>query len=205
MGTDEKVAKRMEHCETDDLKVRIEKLRAKGKTYREIAKQERVSIAQISRILKQPTVGEAGVKPQTSSVDSDGEEAAAVFELLEKGKSLPKIVIDRKMSPHEARQLHEEWVGLKEIDVNQPIVLKQIKQLQKLLAHEIVLSLPLRQLFKQAGDIGGFRLKNCSYVNSKGFCTNWYWNSEDGSKYHKQADALRCAFCFDFKDNRVAS
>lgn len=54
MGTDEKFAKQTEQRETGDLKVRVKKLRAKRKTYRDIARQERIFIAQISRILKQP-------------------------------------------------------------------------------------------------------------------------------------------------------
>jgi len=204
-GTDEKVVKQTEQRETGDLKVRVKKLRAEGKTYRDIARQERISIAQISRILKQPTESEAGVKPQTSSVDLDREEASTVFEQFERGKSLPRIVIDHKISPDKLRQRYDEYVDLMKIDLNQPIVPEKIKELEKLLKGEICLSCRLTQLFaqlfQQAKDIGEFKLRNCSYVNARGFCTNWHWENEGGSKYNRLADALRCAFCFNF--NRI--
>lgn len=201
MVTDEKASKQAEQPETGDLKARIEKLRAEGKTYRQIAEMEHVSIAQISRILKKPAVIEPSIKPESPSSEMDGEEVSRIFEQFEKGKSLTRIVIEFKINPDRVRQLYEKWIELKKIDVNQPIVLEKIKELQELLAEEIVISVPFRQLFRQAEEIGEFKMKKCSYADTNGFCRNWYWNNEDGSKYHERADALRCAFCFDF--NRI--
>jgi transposase len=201
MRTDEMAPEQTEQHETNDLKARIQKHRAEGKTYRDIAKLERVSIASISRALKRPSEGETGLEPQTPTVAPDEEEAATVFEMLENGTSLPKIVIELKMSPDKVRQLYDKWVELKKIDVNQPIVFEKIRELQELVGQGIVMSIPSRQLAREAKDIGGFRLKNCSHPNGEGFCTNWYWNREDGSQYHKRADPLCCAFCYAF--NRV--
>lgn len=203
MVTDEKASKQAEQPETGDLKARIEKLRAEGKTYRQIAEMERVSIAQISRILKKPAVMEPSIKPESPTPETDGEQASRLFDKFEKGVSLPQVVIGLKMPPDIVRQFYDQWVELKEIDVNQPIVLKKIKELEEWLMEEFVSNFLLRQLLGHAKDIGGFRLRNCSYVDSEGFCRNWYWKKEDGSEYHKQADALRCAFCFDFNKKDI--
>lgn len=106
------VLKQGEERKTDDLKRRIKKLRADGKTYRDIAKQERISIAQISRILKEhgediPRESEA------RKIDGDAEEAARVFEMLEKGIPVTKIVINQKIAPDKANQLFQKWRELK--------------------------------------------------------------------------------------------
>jgi hypothetical protein len=205
MRRDETAPEQTEQHEASDLKARIQKHRAEGKTYREIAEMERVSIAQISRILKKPAVTESSVKPESTGPETDGEDASRMFEQFEKGISLPKVVIQLRTSPDKVRQLYDKWIGLKKIDVNQPILLEKIKELEQLLAEEIVLSVPLRMLLEQAREIGRLKLRKCSYVSAEGFCTNWYWNREDGSEYHKQADALRCAFCFHFNRKQSVS
>lgn len=61
----------------------------------------------------------------------DSEEAgprfeASVFELLEKGTSLPQIVASRGR-PDLVLELFKKWRRLKEVDVNQPAVLKELK------------------------------------------------------------------------------
>jgi hypothetical protein len=198
LGTDEKLAKHTEQGKTADLRTRIENLRAEGKTYRQIAEMERVSIAQISRLLKKPAVTESSVKPESTGPETDGEDASRIFEEFEKGVSLPKVVIQLRTSPDKVRQLYDKWIGLKKIDVNQPTVLEKIKELDELLAEEIASSVPLRMLFGQARGMGGLKLRKCGYVNAEGFCTNWVWKRKDGSEVHKQAEALRCAFCYDF-------
>lgn len=113
LETDEMIAKQTRQPEKCDLKARVKKLRAEGRTYREIAKQERISIAQISRILNEPIEGEAGPKPQTSSVNLDGEEASRVFQMIERGTPLTKIVIETKMHPDKVKQLFQKSVELK--------------------------------------------------------------------------------------------
>lgn len=129
-------AKQMEQQGTEDLKARIKKLLAEKKTYREIAQLEHISIAQISRIQKQLKEEEAGLKSQISK-DYLDEEASNVFELLEEGLPLPEVVIALKMNPDKVKQLYDKWTELKEIDINQPTVLKQIKELDDSLTRAI--------------------------------------------------------------------
>lgn len=61
-----------------------------------------------------------------------GELAALVFDLLEKGKPLPQVVITLKITPDVAKELHDKWLGLKEVDVNQPGVLRGLRALKGL-------------------------------------------------------------------------
>jgi len=197
-GTDLEQSKQRE---TNNLKARVEKLRADGKTYRDIAKQERISIAQISRILNQPEKGEADLKPQTSETDF-GEQASRVFELLEKGNPLPKIVIRLKMSPNKVEELNEMWMRLKETDVNQPIVMEKIRELDEVLVSHVdndkLRHQELEALKNQAKESGEYKMKHCGYVNGYGFCTCWSWKKTDGESYYKKPDSLRCAFCHRF-------
>ncbi len=199
MGTNETGTKQRKQQETDDLKSRIRKLRNEGYTYRKIAQLEHVSIAQISRILNEPSGDETETKPQTTEGDL-GEEASEVFELLEKGNPLSKIVINLKMSPHRVEELNEMWIRLKKKDVNQPIVLERIQELDEVLVwHMDIKHKELEALQTQTEETGEYRMKYCSNINERGFCTRWTWKDTDGISYYRKPNGLRCAFCHNFE------
>ena len=130
------------------------------------------------------------------------EEAAQVFELLEAGETLPKIVIKLKMNPKRIEELYQAWIELKEIDVNQPTVLKQVREIRgKLSDHLISLDhTSLGRLLHHARDIGMSKKDSCKNVDEYGCCTLWFWSRTDGSKYYKKADPLRCTFCDGFEE-----
>jgi len=56
-----------------------------------------------------------------------------VFRLLEEGKTLPKIVVETGLDPDEVKKYYEKWRELKEIDINQPILLKELEELKRAL------------------------------------------------------------------------
>ncbi len=54
-----------------------------------------------------------------------------VFKRLEEGKTLPKIVVETGLDPDKVKEIYNKWLELRKIDVNQPIVLKDIEELRK--------------------------------------------------------------------------
>ncbi|RLE46998.1 MAG: hypothetical protein DRJ31_09425 [Candidatus Methanomethylicota archaeon] len=58
-----------------------------------------------------------------------------VFKRLEEGKSLPKIVIETGLDPDKVKEIYNKWLELRKIDVNQPVVLKEIEELKEKLSN----------------------------------------------------------------------
>jgi transcriptional regulator with XRE-family HTH domain len=174
--------KELNERERDGLEERVVRLWSEGLTYREIAKQERISISQISRILNKSST------PKAASEESvpEGEEAAEAFELFEKGVSLPKVVIDLKANPDMVKALYEKWLDLKGVNVMEWIF-RQVA---------------MEDLLEQAKSLGGFRVENCAKVNAVGYCTNWKYEGNDGESYYKKANPLRCAYCDRFQRDK---
>jgi transposase len=118
MRTGETAPEQMEQHETSNLRARVQKHRAEGKSYRDIAKLEKISIGQISRILNQPAEGEPTLQTGRSTVDVNGDVASRVFEMLEKGTPPTDVVIKLKLHPDKANQLFQKWRELRLEELN---------------------------------------------------------------------------------------
>lgn len=123
-----------------------------------------------NRIRERLATVEEALKSKRTSVLRENELKARIFEELESGKSLAKIVIDLKADPKVVKEAFEDWRALKEVDVNQPVVLRGLKELE--------------ELVKATFDVG--RCKNCGqrYLRPKFLdawicpcCSQtWWWN-----------------------------
>ena len=142
--------------------------------------------------------------PKAFTDQSIGEEASRVFELLEAGETLPRIVIQLEMEPHRVEDLYHHWLEIRRIDVNQPPVLKQVKEVNDYVC-EIHVDLinhknsnthrSMESLLEHAANIGTYKVQNCRHVNEDGYCTWWQWTDQYGRGVWKKADPVRCAFC----------
>jgi transposase len=180
MGTDEKDR---EQKKRDDLKSRIRRLRAEGKAYREIAKSELVSIAQISRILNEPKRKEEEVPS-----NQPGEIAAKVFSLLEDGRTLPEVVIQLRFEPKIVEDLYNKWIRLRGTDVNYHNLDRLDEKLQKhILNHR-----KIENLLLMSKGVGEYRRRECSNVDEDSVCMFSTYLDEETA-------VLRCAFCLDFE------
>jgi len=96
----------------------------------------------------------------------------SIFERLERGESLTKIVVDLKADPDVVREAYEKWRSLKEIDVNQPKVLRELNSIKAELAI-------LRNFMEWVERSVDRRLREdrngCKYISAEGYCTMWYW------------------------------
>jgi hypothetical protein len=96
----------------------------------EICKEAKIPVPQ-ERVQSMATVQKSRENKRTLSDPTiDGGLAADVFAKFEKKVPLARIVIDLKLRPDVVRQLYKKWVGLKRIDMNEPIVMRQIEELQ---------------------------------------------------------------------------
>lgn len=186
METDETCLKQTNQSNLD---TEIRKLRAEGKTYRQIAEILHVSIAKISRTLNKP-----GQKEETAPTQQ-GEMASKVFQLLEKGRTLSKIVIELKLEPEVVKDLYDKWVGLSQNDAKLP----NLKGLNQALQDHIMNHHGLNRLLEKARNAGVFKKNNCEYYNdSTAECSV--------SPYFRIATeddcTLICAFCSHFMMRR---
>jgi hypothetical protein len=135
------------------------------------------------------------------------DDAAKVFELLEKGETLSRIVIALRLSPDAVKEIHGKWVKLKKVDANEPIVMEKITHIDAELAGHLVSHVELDKLLAQAKQIGGSRAKECLHAeygdDLRRVCKYWTWIRNDGSRYHKEVDPLRCVFCLSFRKPAV--
>jgi DNA-binding MarR family transcriptional regulator len=167
----------MEKMETrEEKEEKVKQLYTQGLGYREIAEKVGLSISTIHRILKPKALEETIEKHENE------EDVARIFTLLEKGISLTEIVISLKKDPAKVKQIYQEWVELKGIDLNE---FKAWKSL-------------LDNLLKEALSIGLYRKKNCIHINEEGYCRAWIYTKENGKKEYGKAKELRCAFCHGF-------
>ncbi len=98
----------------------IIELRRRGYTYRQIAKMLRVSFRDISRALGN---------------DQRDDDVFLVFRELEKGRSLPEIVIRHKIPPERVENIARQYAALKNIDVSRLADLeKRVKRLEDLVS-----------------------------------------------------------------------
>lgn len=176
MGTDETDLEQEKQVEQ---KSRIRKLRAEGKTYREIAGIEHVSISTISRTLNDPN------QQPNEMVSQEGDIAAKVFQLLERGHTLPQVVIKLRLRPEAVEDLHNKWVKLKQIDFNQP----NLEKLDEKLKSHISAQYELDNFLEQAMEMGTNRKENCSHKNSDESCI-FSSNTDE-----EEISSLRCVFC----------
>lgn len=96
----------------------------------EICKAANIPVPQ-ERVQSMATVQKSRENKRTISTPTiDGGLAADVFAKFERKVPLARIVIDLKLGPDVVRQLYKKWVGLKRIDMNEPIIMLQIEELQ---------------------------------------------------------------------------
>jgi transposase len=173
----------LEQTEQLSKENRIRKERDEGKTYREIAKKEHVSISQICRVLNGPKQKEEWApSPQ-------GDKASKVFSLLEKGRTLPQIVIELKLEPEIVKKFYDMWVELKQIDVNEP----NLKKLDQKLESHISNHNGLDRLLEVTLNEGFSRRNSYSYFNSiEGVCP-FLIDKNEGMEGANPV--LNCVFC----------
>lgn len=131
----------------------------------------------------------------------NGQIAARTFELFEEGVPLPQVVIELKIRPEMAGELHEKWIELKAIDINQPAVLRDLGKLEEKMEglEKVVFSAVL----------AGYQFRaDCRYRTEDGYCKNpalvlrnpppqvlaSLWQKE-GDIYRPKAEPSFCAFC----------
>jgi AraC-like DNA-binding protein len=107
------------------------------------------------------------------TLETRGNELTAqIFERLEKGQSLTKIVVELKADPDAVMQAYEKWRNLKEIDVNQPKVLRELKSFEE----RLDVLWDFMEWVERSVDR---RLRDdhncCRYMNAEGYCTLWHW------------------------------
>ncbi len=123
------------------------------------------------------------------------ETVSKVFQLLEKEKTLPQIVIQLKLDPDVVWNLYNKWVELKQIDSNQP----NLQRLDQKLTSHMLSHYEIDALLQQAKRIGSFRKDNCNQINPDGSCKLWKHRDEDDSRLSNELSELRCALCKDFR------
>ena len=77
--------------------------------------------------------GEATTSADSGSVkpiDSDGQVASKVFELLNAREALTEVVVKLAVEPQRVAALHEEWLRMKERDVSGPSVPRDIEEMR---------------------------------------------------------------------------
>jgi hypothetical protein len=115
---------------------------------------------------------ERALKARGTLETRGNELTAKIFERLEKGQSLTKIVVELKADPDAVMQAYEKWRSLKEIDVNQPKVLRELKSFEERLD-------VLWDFMEQVELSVNRRLREdhnrCRYMNAEGYCTLWHW------------------------------
>jgi hypothetical protein len=74
---------------------------------------------------------ESRVKQKPSEVDK-GALSSKVFTLLEKGKTILQVAIALKIGRDQAKEFYDDWLALKNIDVNRAAVLKGLNTLENL-------------------------------------------------------------------------
>ncbi len=143
---------------------------------------------------------------------TSGKEAAVVFALLEKGKELPKIVIELKIDPENVKNYYDRWLELKKADVNQkfvPVIIDRLKTEVDSVKDDLN-SLD-DKLVPFVSSVGSYKLRNCSH-NIDGYCMNWVWNEppefitsdykEKHGKHYMHAEQFCCGLCTAFEGRK---
>lgn len=119
---------------------------------------------------------------------------------LEKGYTLAEIVITLKFEPKEVERIYNGWIRLSQKDANFP----NLERLnQNLMSHLLKDHSELADLLLDAKNIGEFRRSHCEQVDRSGLCLFWTYEKRDGSEFHIEASALRCAFCINFHQKTI--
>jgi len=159
---------------------RVLELLGEGRTYREVAKTEHLSISQIHRIAHRSDA-------QDTTEDryvTEGNDAPMLFQFFEKNTPLTQVVIQSKVDPDTVKRCYEKWLSLKGINVTE-WMFKQVA---------------MEDLLTQAMVVGQFRSRNCANINEADYCTNWTHQGDDGRTHYRKVNPLRCAFCISFED-----
>ncbi len=141
-----------------------------------------------------------------------GEEAALVFEMLQKGKELPKIVIELKIPPKTVKNYYDGWVQLKKADMNQkfvPVIIDRLKA--EVGSVKDGLNSLEGKLVPFVSSVGSYKLRNCKH-NIDGYCMNWLWYEppehitseykEKNGKYYMHAEQFCCGLCTAFEGRK---
>jgi hypothetical protein len=103
---------------------------------------------------------------------SGNELTAQIFERLDRGEGLTRIAIELRADPDAVREAYEKWVSLKEVDVNQPKVLRRLREIEGRLAI-------LEGFMGWIGMSVDRRLRDdhngCKYMSGDGYCAAWHW------------------------------
>jgi hypothetical protein len=118
------------------------------------------------------TLTEKALKARETLETRENELTAQIFERLEKGESLTKIVVELKANPDAVKEAYEKWRSLKEIDVNQPVALRLLKNIERRLgALEEFMEWVGRSVDRRLNDAHG----RCRHISADGYCTMWCW------------------------------
>jgi len=167
---------------TEQEKTEILKLDKEGHSLREIEKKTGIPKSTV-----QKTVTE-----NRQSIEEDSEEknppitgnqlTTEVFKLLEKGSTLPEIVIELKADPDSVQTLYDKWLDLKETDVNQPNLEEIYGDLAK-----------LKMFLEEAKITGDFKQSQCIHFDE--YCYGLTYTTRLGSDVHRKPTVLKCALC----------
>jgi hypothetical protein len=173
----------LEQTEQPSLETEVRNLKDQGKTIRESAKILHVHPSKVWRALHGPKPKEEGAPtPQ-------GEIASRVFSLLEKGKTLPQIVITLRLEPEVVKALYDKWIEMKGNDVNVPNVAKLDEKLESHLSNHDKLD----YLLEKARNEGLSKRNDCSHFNCTESVCKFPVNKNEGTE--STDPVLDCVFC----------
>ena len=168
---------------TEEEKIEILRFDGEGLSLRGIEEKTGIPKSTVQKVLKE----KKNLAEENHSVieaSSGVELTVNVFKLLEDGSTLPQIVIKLEADPDEVQRLYDKWLGLTEMDVNQPNLEEIYEDLDK-----------LNVFLGEARGMGAFKRSGCTHFESDGFCYGLTYTTGFGSSVHRKPTALKCALC----------
>ncbi|MBM4354673.1 MAG: MerR family transcriptional regulator [Deltaproteobacteria bacterium] len=113
--------------------------------------------------------GDPTAPPMVAAVWTEGDLAAAVFELLDAGQTLVSIVVELHAPPEQIEKAAQAWCRLKEQDLNSPSVPASIGRLRRQVAELVAAYKGLKRRLDGTPQVGlgdNFKCRTCGVIGS---------------------------------------